>query len=557
MLNKCLKCGENFALDQIDLDFYKKIRPKIANKFIEIPLPKFCPNCRLIRRQIFRNDRVFYNRKCDFSGKQFIALYDSDSPYKIYHPDQWYGDKWDPTSYGREFDFEKSFFEQFQQLMLAVPRLGIDIVNCENSYYCNYCGDDKNCYLDIAGEANEDCYYDLFTKYSKNVVDCTFVYNSELCYECINCYGCYNLQHSIYCDNCSDLYFCFDLIGCRNCLFSANLRNKEYYIFNKPYSKEEYEKYLRTIGLGSFKQREKLKAGWEKFKLENAFFRYANLTNCENCSGDNLKNCKNTFFSFNASGCEDSKYLYDVLDAKNCQDLNYSLYKPELSYELISTLAMNKSAFCMASHYNSEVYYCDMVNNSSNLFGCIGLNHKQYCILNKQYSKEEYEDLVSRIIGYMKKTGEWGNFFPLDLSPFAYNETVSNEYFPLTKDQALVKDFRWIDGNNEKIYKGPDLEISDDIKDASDIFSKEVLICEESKKPYKVIIEELKFYRRMGIPIPRKSPDQRHKDRMKLRNPRKLFKKKCFNCKTIVETTYTGDEVKKLCCEDCYKKLIY
>ena len=118
------------------------------------------------------------------------------------------------------------------------------------------------------------------------------MYNSELCYECINCYDCYNIQHSIYCENCSDCFFCFDLKGCRNCLFSSGLRSKEYYIFNKPHSKEDYEKYLNGLQLGSYSQRQKLYEGWTKFKRENAIFRANYFLNCENASGDDIKNSK-------------------------------------------------------------------------------------------------------------------------------------------------------------------------------------------------------------------------------------------------------------------------
>ena len=35
--------------------------------------------------------------------------------------------------------FGKPFFEQFHELSLKVPRIGIDLVNCENSDFCNYC----------------------------------------------------------------------------------------------------------------------------------------------------------------------------------------------------------------------------------------------------------------------------------------------------------------------------------------------------------------------------------------------------------------------------------
>lgn len=551
----CKQCGARFELDQRDLDFYKKIA---------IPLPTFCPDCRVQRRQIFRNDRVFYNRKCDLSAKQFISTYAPDCGYKVYYPDEWYGDKWDPMDYGRDFDFSKPFFQQFDALMHVVPRLGIDIVNCENSYYCNFCGDDKNCYLDIAGEANEDCYFNLFVKHSKNVVDCTFVYNSTLCYECINCYDCYNVQHSTYCENCSDSLFCFDLKGCHNCLFSTGLRNKEYFIFNKPYSKPDYVKYLADLQLGSYIQRQKLREGWRKFKKENAIFRANYFLNCENVSGDDVKNSKNTFNSFNVLNCEDCRYLYDVLDAKDCHDLNYSLYKPELSYELISTLNMIKSAFSLESHYCDEVYYCDMVNNSKNLFACIGLNHKQYCILNKQYSREEYERLVPKIIEHMKKDGatpdggqEWGEFFPASLSPFAYNETVAQEYFPLTLEEARSKNFRWKEERKEKNNQVSEYKIPDDIKDVPDDLVKQILICEKSKRPYKIIESELKFYRKMNIPLPHISPDQRHLERMMLRNPRRLAQRKCSNCGQALLSTFTSNRTEKVYCEACYLKAVY
>lgn len=536
----CKQCAVSFWLDQGDLDFYKKIA---------IPLPTLCPDCRVKRRMVFRNDRVFYNRKCDLSGKQFISTYAPECAYKIYHPDAWYGDKWDPMNYGRDFDFSRSFFEQFDELMHVVPRLGIDIVNCENSYYCNFCGDDKNCYLDIAGEANEDCYFNLFVKSSKNVVDCTFVYNSTLCYECINCYDCYNVQHSTYCENSSDCLFCFDLKGCRNCLFSSGLRNKEYFIFNKPYSKEDYGKYLAGLSLGSYGQRQKLKVGWEKFKRENAIFRANYFLNCENVSGDDIKNSKNTFNSFNVLNCEDCKYLYDVLDAKDCQDLNYSLYKPELSYELISTLNMVKSAFSLESHYCNEVYYCDMVNNSKNLFGCIGLNHKQYCILNKQYSREEYEVLLPKIVEHMRKDAEWGEFLPAKISPFAYNETVAQEYFPLEQND--------LGRENVKSEQGAKYEIPDNIADVPDDAVKQVLLCEKSGRPYKIIEAELKFYKKMNIPLPHKSPDQRHLDRMVLRNPRKLSKRNCSSCGKNLESTFTEKRPERVFCEECYLKDVY
>lgn len=554
MSNSCQQCGSEFKIPDADQRFFKRAAPRFGSKIVDMPLPTFCPDCRNQRRSMFRNDRSFYKRKCDLTGKQFISLYPQDSPYTVYHHDEWYSDKWNPMDYGRDFDFSRSFFEQFKELMLEVPRLGIDIVNCENSSYCNYCGDDKNCYLDIAGEANEDSYFNLFVKYSKNVVDCTFVYNSTLCYECINCYDCYTCQNFEYCENCSDLYFCYDLKGCRNCIFCSGLRDKEYFIFNEKKTKEEYEDYLKKLALGSFKQRRKLHEGWTKFKLDNVIFRANYFLNCENCIGNNIKNSKNTFYSFNALNCEDCAYLYDVLDAKDCLDLNYSLYKPEVSYELISTLSMVRSAFSMASHYNHDVYYCDLTNNSGHLFGCIALNHGEYCVLNKQYSKEEYEQLVPKIIEKMQADGEWGEFFPAELSPFAYNETVADEYFSLNKNEIEKNGWRYVEKKSEYSGDATLTEIPDDISDVEENICKEILKCEKSGKLYKIIPQELKFYKKMGIPVPRCAPDQRHKDRIELRTPRRLWDRKCMKCDADVKTAYSTERKEKVYCDRCYLK---
>jgi hypothetical protein len=39
----------------------------------------------------------------------------------------------------------------------------------------------------------------------------------------------------------------------------------------------------------------------------------------------------------------------------------------------------------------------------------------------------------------MQETGERGEFFHRNLSPFGYNETVANEYFPLSKEEAIAR----------------------------------------------------------------------------------------------------------------------
>ena len=66
--------------------------------------------------------------------------------------------------------------------------------------------------------------------------------------------------------------------------------------------------------------------------------------------------------------------------------------------------------------------------------------------------KEQYEELVPKIIKQMNsmpyidskgRSYKYGEFFPSELSPFCYNETIAQEYFPLTKEEVLKQGYRW------------------------------------------------------------------------------------------------------------------
>jgi len=561
---KCRLSGQEFFVTDKDLEFYDKISPIFSGQKYQISSPTLCPNERMRRRFSWRNERNFYHRKCDFSGKQFISMYDSSSPYTIYEPKVWYSDDWDRWKYGRKIDFDTSFFSQFHDFSLTVPRIGIDLVNCENSDFCNYCWDNKDCYLDIAWEGNYRSFYNLFTKHSQFAVDTTFVYNSVSMYECMFCYQSSMLQYCMYTENCDNCFYSFNLKGCSECILCSNLRWKKYHIYNKSYSEEEYTKIKNKV----LQERGRIMTEYSGI-IHWAIHRDYYRLNCENCSGDNLANSKNCFYCYNTNDSEESKYLYDVLEAKHCMDMNYSLYQPEWSYELISTLNLKNSAWNMASHYCRDVYYSDQCNNSNNIFACIWLNHATNCIMNKPYSLQEYEKLCGHIIDHMRSSGEWGEFFPSEISPFWYNETVAQEYFPMTPESVSEKWWNWKIEEETSSYHGTyynPLPLSqyderivgyETAQKNIDAVLGGIIKCEISWKPFKIIRQELAFYIENNILLPKKHPNQRHKERMTMRNPRTLYERKCSECNTNILTTYSPDRTEKVVCESCYKKLIY
>jgi len=212
----------------------------------------------------------------------------------------------------------------------------------------------------------------------------------------------------------------------------------------------------------------------------------------------------------------------------------------------------------------SNVYYSSHIYYSSDIFGCVGLRNSKYCILNKQYSKEEYEKLAGKIIEHMQETGEWGEWFPIKYSPFGYNESVAMDYFPLNKEGAAELGAKWQDNNFDIEYSGPFYEPHDNIEEYAK--SEEeveklldgILKCETSGRPFKIVPQELSFYIQNKIPIPTKNFHTRFTERFALRNPRILWHRKCMNegCENEFETTYAPDRPEKVYCEGCYQKSI-
>jgi len=247
MQNKCTQCGADFEITKEDLDFLERVSPIISEKKYKIPPQTLCVDCRHQRRQIWRDERVLYKRKCSATGKSIISVYSEDKPFPVYENDYWYSDKWDALSYGRDFDFSRPFFEQFKELMHAVPQLSRSAVSNDNSDYTNQCGWCRNCYLIFEADYDENCLYSSYIYDSKFCMDMTMATKCQLCYESIDCENCYNIKFSQNCKNCSDSWFLKNCIGCKNCYGCVNLRNKEYFFLNEKLDKESYEKKSKDL----------------------------------------------------------------------------------------------------------------------------------------------------------------------------------------------------------------------------------------------------------------------------------------------------------------------
>ncbi|MFH0806742.1 MAG: hypothetical protein V1885_03405 [Candidatus Brennerbacteria bacterium] len=577
----CQNCHSPFIIEPDDFAFYERIK---------VPPPTFCAECREKRRIASRNERSLYRRKCDMCGKEVVSRISPDKTYPMYCNNCWWSDKWDVLSYGRDFDATKPFFAQYKELLYLVPHVAMYNSAVVNSDWVNQETNDKNCYLNVGGHYNENSAYNTYEVYGKDSLDCHWLLNSEFCYAAINCHRCYKAFYSQDCFDCQDTYFSYDCRNCTNILGCAGLRNKQNYIFNKPVSKEEFAKFLEENPLSSAKNVARLAA--EARKIGSGIpRRFSAVFKSVNCSGNNLVESKNAHYVFDGGTIENSKYLFITGWVKDSYDMTSS-GGSELSYECssggggynVKFTAYSMSPNPLEKMHSRDLEYCYATGDCDSCFGCVGLRSKKYCILNKQYSEADYQKKVAEIrqqmmaVPYADGMGReyrYGEFFPSELSLFGYNESAAMDYYPLTRDEALAQGYVWSDYESETSVAFSGYEIPDDIKDVKDDVLEKVLECEVSGKPYKIIPMELAFYRRMGLPLPRRAPLQRHKDRTAKLLPRKLFDRACEcggkasnkggfanttphfhgdgHCPNIVQTPYAPDRPEIVYCEQCYQ----
>jgi hypothetical protein len=557
----CQNCKNDFVIESDDFLFYEKI---------QVPPPTFCPECRMQRRMSFLNERTLYKRTCDMTGES------------VYSPKAWWSDSWDAIDYGVNYDFSKPFFEQFGELLRKVPQFALQnqYTTMTRTEYVNMGTYLKDCYLVFNTAYSEECLFTTFFLQGKKCLDMYGCVKVELCYEGINFGNCYKVFYSQNCNDCVEVYFSKNLRGCTNCFGCVNLTKKSYCIFNEQYSKEEYLEEIKKYNLGSYKTIIELRKKSEQFY--NTFpNRYMEGTHNVNATGNQVHESKNVLNSFEMVGAEDSKYCQFVFykPARECYDMTLWGQNATRIYECMGagdSQDMIKFSFdCWAPGFNIEYSY-HIVSPNKNLFGCIGLKNKEYCILNKQYTKEEYEELVPKIkkhmddMPYIDKMGrvyKYGEFFPTEISLFAYNETFAQSYCPLTKEEILGKGFIWkeIETNSYQITLKSQ-EIPDDIKDIDESIIKQTIECAVSKRAFKITPIEYQFYKSMNIPIPRLHPDERHRNRLNKHNPMKLWHRSCMcgqkdhihedKCSNEFETSYAPDRPEIIYCEKCYQQEI-
>lgn len=315
------------------------------------------------------------------------------------------------------------FLQEFEQLKKVTPRITLNNLDNENCTFTNYWTKSKNCYMSMGGNSNEDCHYCYWSQYNKDCVDCGFFHHCELCYEVVDCVKCYNCDYSLNCQNCTDCVYSYNCIGCNSCFGCLNLQHKEYHIFNESVSPEVYKQKVQELLQLSASEL------WEKVAtmIKSLPHRENYNYNVERSSGDYLIDCKNCIHCFDTRTSEDCLYATFAHNTKDNVDVTWTGGGVEDCFSSVS-IFVGYNIFCCYVCWNSaDLEYCELCFNCKNCLGCVGLHRKEYHILNKPYSKEEYKEKRDEIVSEMKNNNTWG--LPLT-SCYPYEDTWADVYFP-------------------------------------------------------------------------------------------------------------------------------
>jgi DNA-directed RNA polymerase subunit RPC12/RpoP len=577
----CVNCKSSFVIETDDFSFYEKIK---------VSPPTFCPECRSQRRFIWRNERTLHKRECDLCKKGIIGLYPAGVPFPVYCYECWYSDQWDGLDYGIDYEPGVPFFTQLKKVLDTVPRLAIWIVQSTNSPYTNQSYSNKNCYLSYALRDSEDSAYITRVVDLKKSFDCLYTHHSDTVYQTVNVEKSYRSAFVDESEGAVDSYFISNSKNCQQCLGGVNLRSSTNVFFGQQMSKEDYKAQLAEFDMGSRAIIDVLKTEFQNLKMRSPM-KFAKLINCQNTTGDhvtNARNCQNIFDGFELENCKYSMWIYNTKETYD----SYGLGGSEFVYETMACEDINNVKLCNGVDTSSYVDYSMFSQSSTNLFGCVGLKSKEYCILNKPLDKETYTAIREQIIAEMSInpyqsisgiTYGYGEFFPPEFSPYAYNQAVAQEVFPLSRDEAIAKGYMWHD-EAERNYNITiqSHDLPDNIKDVDDSILKEVIGCahgggctDQCTTAFRIVELELVYLRQMNLPLPTLCPNCRHFERIRSRNPLKLWRRTCqcagptssngmyqntathihegTPCQEIFETSYAPERNEIVYCEKCYQ----
>lgn len=423
-----------------------------------------------------------------------------------------------------DIDEDASFFDQYFQFWKSIskPMQIVFFSDNENSQWSDNVFGVKNAYLsNNIGSGSENILYsvDVYPT-GVNVLNSFSVwYNTSNVYQSVSVRESSNVFFSKNIMWSSDIRYSSNLIGCHFCIACDGLINQSYCIQNQHYTPEEYEKRKTDILFSLYKD----PSAYDKLKV--------GIINSYNVTWAWLLNCNNVENGYLLKYIDVAKNVYigDGGDGtKNCiACIDFGLQSIDM-YGCALVWYNSSQCYCTTQLATcNNVYYCYDIQNSSFCLWCIGLRNKQYCIFNKQYTKEERYQKVDRI--FTKMYNDWilGDFFPGSINPFYFNDTAAYLIDPsFTKEEVTKLGYLWRDEpikvdipTGLEVVKTSELSQYEWFENGRWIINPDILkkvITDEEWNSYRIVKMEYDFLVKYSLPLPRKHWLERMKDNFRI-----------------------------------------
>lgn len=545
----CLASGRIWMMDEGEISWYKKFN---------MPPSEYHPET---KTKLFGSTWAAFSwwwNKDALTGEKVLTHVHPYSPFKVISDDEWY--KQDFISYGRDYDPNRSFFDQLHDLACEVPFSAWKNFEKPINSIARVSFGDEDSYFVVASRSRR-------TAYTENVLD---IEDSLEAVISNNIYRSHSVLHSqrisdSYCVresyDCMKSWFVFDCRDCENCFGAWNKRHKKYLWFNEQLSKEEWEKRFEQVDTTSYKEMNAYRKKFYEAIASEAIWPSAFMVKCENSTGEYITNCVDCVRAWGSDG---SKNEFHCKWGQMGSEDNFQGVCPGSNNCFMSSAAISSSR----AHFSyfvtrcQDVEYCIECYDCESCFGCTNLRRKKFCIFNKQYSEEEYWKKVDEIKCAMLDRREYGrymdgrfNYVPRDSSN---GRTLYEDFADVELAHLNIPEYKHDLNGAFGDWSGKDFhsisELPDSVNDIDvTTFSKTAFRCEEIDRPYTYALLELRLNKQLKTPMSRKHFIQRITDLWMELNVDAFHGGICAKCNDEVE--YAKNRVfpnRKVYCLKCY-----
>ena len=440
------------------------------------------------------------------TGKPIITNVHPHTEFKVMNDDAWYQE--DFTKDHLEIDLQKPFFEQLYALATTVPISAQKNFEKPHNSIARHSFGDEDSYF-VEGSISKRM---LFGAGSFHVED-----SAEIAYS-QNIMQSYNVSHSSNlntcivareCRDCISSSFIFDCRDCEFCFMSSNKRHRKFLFYDEQLTETEWKERMSRIDLSDFDTFHTFESDFFKLMDKEAIWPENFNEQCENVNGEYLNKCVNAERAWFSDGAKNIRWA--IWDNFTTDDAAMGC-DPGSTHCYGNPASVNSSncRFCYFATRSQDCEYCFEVYDCEQCFGCVGLRRKKFCILNKQYTEEEYYEKLDELKSAMLDRGEYGEIFPqrFALTPFQHSAFQSVfEGTPEIKEQIGVSDFDASLNGAYGDWQGREMheinEMPKKIDEVGDEWIGKPVIDHSINRPFAINGSELAFYRKMRLPLRR------------------------------------------------------